>query len=254
MISEATRAAATGERRRAGVPAGCRIYAVGDIHGRLDLLNALNAAISADARASAPARRCVVYLGDYVDRGLWSREVIDCLLAGPLPGFEAIHLLGNHERMMRDFLDDTGIGPTWMMNGGDRTLSSYGVPADDALWAPRTAFDRLQAAFRTRLPPAHRDFLESLRLMHIEGDYAFVHAGVRPGMALDAQVEEDLIWIREPFLSSVEDFGKIVVHGHTITPRPDMQANRIGIDTGAYSSNRLTCLVLEGNTRRFLST
>jgi serine/threonine protein phosphatase 1 len=254
MISEATRAAATGERRRAAVPAGCRIYAVGDIHGRLDLLTALTVTIVADAREGAPSRRRIVYLGDYVDRGLWSREVIDHLLAGPLPEFEAIHLLGNHESMMREFLDDTGVGPTWMMNGGDRTLSSYGVAADDALWAPRSAFEHLQAAFRARLPRAHRKFLESLRLMHIEGDYAFVHAGVRPGVALDRQVEEDLIWIREPFLSSIEDFGKIVVHGHTIAPRPDMQPNRIGIDTGAYSSNRLTCLVLEGDKRRFLST
>ena len=200
-------------------------------------------------------RRVIVYLGDYVDRGPDSMGVIDLLLDSPLAEFESVHLIGNHERLMLDFLRDASVGPTWILNGGDRTLASYGVvAADQALWLPSAALKPLQTELRDRLPARHRGFLERLRLSHREGGYCFVHAGVRPGVALEAQDEDDLLWIREPFLSSAADFGAVIVHGHTIVPAPENLDNRVGIDTGAWYSNRLTALVLEGAARRWLQT
>jgi serine/threonine protein phosphatase 1 len=234
------------------VPSGTRVYAIGDIHGRADLLDELHRAILADAD-SAPERRVAIYLGDYVDRGLQSRLVVDMLLDDPLPGFERIHLKGNHEAALLDFLGDIRVGPGWTQFGGAATLMSYdaGRVTSDA---PEAAFAAAQKAFAERLPSDHRAFFESLPLRHEEGDYLFVHAGVRPGIPLDRQVEEDLLWIRNEFLDWREPFERIVVHGHTITDEPDVRGNRIGIDTGAFATGRLTCLVLEGTERRFLST
>jgi serine/threonine protein phosphatase 1 len=244
-------------REKAGppsaVPAGTCVYAVGDIHGRADLLSEMHGLILSDAAASSAVRRVVVYLGDYVDRGLESRQVVDLLLDEPLAGFESIHLKGNHEEFMLVFLEDTGIGPGWLNNGGNATLYSYGVGLGEA---PGMA-ERLEAAqadLSGKLPPRHLRFLESLRLTHEEGDYLFVHAGIRPGIPLESQKEEDMLWIRDAFLDSTRDHGKIVVHGHSITPEPEVLPNRIGIDTGAFSSGTLTCLVLEGSARDFILT
>lgn len=234
-------------------PPGTRVYAVGDIHGRLDLLRKMHRMIEDDARDVTDRRRVVVYLGDYVDRGSSVREVIDLLLNEPLAQFEAAHLTGNHEEMMLNFLDDVSIGPMWMFNGGDATLLSYGV----GLTYDGTADERqskMQAAFCENLPPAHLDFLRSLRPYHMEGDYLFVHAGVVPGRPIEEQETKDLLWIREAFTDSTVDHGKFVVHGHTIVAKPEIKANRIGIDTGAYFSNTLSCLVLDGPDRRFLQT
>jgi serine/threonine protein phosphatase 1 len=235
------------------VSPGSRVYAVGDIHGRADLLAEIHRRIGADAAAAGASRKVVVYIGDYVDRGFESREVIDLLLDEPLAGFEAVHLKGNHEEILLRFLDDTSVGALWLFNGGDKTLYSYGVevPAGfpDEGW-----FATAQSEFRQKLPPAHLEFLRSLRLSHMEGDYLLVHAGIRPGVPFEEQSEHDRLWIREGFLDSAADFGKIVVHGHTITPEPELLANRIGIDTGAYRSGHLTCLVLEGESRRLLQT
>jgi serine/threonine protein phosphatase 1 len=233
-------------------PPGSRVYAIGDIHGRADLLAELHDAIRADA-AGAPARRVVVYLGDYVDRGLQSRMVIDALLGDPLPGFERVHLKGNHEAALLDFLADASVGPGWMQYGGGATLTSYGAspPAADAAEA---AYAAAQRELARCLPADHLAFLQSLPLCHEEADYFFVHAGVRPGVALHAQSADDLMWIRGEFLDCKEPFERIVVHGHTITDEPEVRPNRIGIDTGAFATGRLTCLVLEGMERRFLST
>ena len=228
------------------VPNDTRVYAIGDIHGRLDLLQAVEGLVLEDAAGAPERRKVVVYLGDYVDRGPESRGVIEHLVAAPLDGFEAVHLIGNHESMMLAFLEDPSGGPGWMWNGGDATLASYGVAAPN-IWTGR---DRLAAArdeLKRALPPGHRDFLDALALSHREGGYLFVHAGIRPGIALDQQDPTDLMWIREEFLGSAADHGVKVVHGHTIAERPVMLDNRIGIDTGAYLTGRLTCLMLAGD-------
>ena len=235
------------------VPEGTRVYVVGDIHGRADLLEKLHGQILEDAKAFVSGRTVVVYLGDYVDRGLQSRAVIDLLLDAPLAGFEAVHLKGNHEQFLLEFLADASIGLDWLFNGGDATLYSYKVGRTGA-WSSDEGLRRLQADFRANLPERHLQFFRSLGLSHVEGDYLFVHAGVKPGVPLEQQKEYDLLWIREEFLYAQADYGRVVVHGHTIAPGPEVKANRIGIDTGAFASGKLTCLVLEGEARTFLQT
>jgi serine/threonine protein phosphatase 1 len=229
-----------------------RIYVVGDIHGRDDLLIRMHAMMLADARERPGLAPTVVYLGDYVDRGSGSFEVLEFLIQEPLPGFTSIHLMGNHEDMMLRFLD----GPptlNWLVNGGVATLASYGVASGEPI-VYLADLDVVRRELRAAVPPAHMRFLLRLGLMHTAGDYAFVHAGVRPGVDLEAQAPADLLWIRDKFLDSRKDFGKVVIHGHTITEEPEVRVNRIGIDTGAFVTDRLTCLVLEGSERRFLQT
>ncbi len=240
--------------KEAAIPAGSRVYAVGDIHGRADLLAELQQLIAAD-RVGAEGGRCVlVYLGDYVDRGHESRDVIDRLLDAPMPGMETVYLLGNHERTMLEFLTDLSVGPAWLTFGGVETLLSYGISLDRSLASDYERLAKAQIRLGERLPQRHRAFLEQLTLQHVEGDYLFVHAGIRPGVPLARQRRDDLLWIREPFLSSGADHGKVVVHGHSISPQPEVFTNRIGIDTGAFMTGRLTCLVLEGTEHRFLQT
>lgn len=239
--------------RQPAVPPGTRVYAIGDVHGCAGLLDQLHGAILADA-AQAPARRRVaVYLGDYVDRGADSAGVIDLLLDDPLPGFERVFLKGNHEDFMLRFLGEPRHGPLWLMNGGGATLASYGV-CDSDIRRPGDRIVQLHDAFRSRLPARHLEFLRRLDLVHQEGDYLFVHAGVRPGVPLGVQTEEDLLWIREPFLSSGEDLGCVVVHGHTPVEAPEVCVNRINVDTGAVWTGTLTAAVLYGAERRFLHT
>jgi len=235
------------------VPPGSRIYAIGDIHGRADLLRRLHQLIHEDAYQRQAPRNVVVYLGDYVDRGEASPAVIDLLLDEPLPSFESVHLKGNHEDSLLRFLDDTGVGPAWLLYGGAETLASYGVRPPHAT-CRNQELERAQREFRVRLPERHRRFMAGLKLTHEEGDYLFAHAGVRPGVPLEQQQAQDLLWIRDEFLLSDAEFGKIIVHGHTITSRPDVQRNRIGIDTGAFASGTLTSLVLEGTEWSFLQT
>lgn len=236
------------------LPEGVRVYAIGDIHGRIDLLRDLEARILAD-RAAQPTRcnDLLVYLGDYVDRGLDSNRVLDHLAADPPDGFGRVLLLGNHDLWLRLFLAGEPVGDSWLRYGGDATLLSYGVPlAFDQPEQARLAVAR--EALAAKVPAAHRRMLDSLELMLPLGDYLFCHAGIRPGVPLDRQEEHDVIWIREPFLSWDGDCGKVIVHGHTIEDQPVIRRNRIGIDTGACFNGNLTCLVLEGATRRFLST
>lgn len=239
---------------RATVAAGSRVYAIGDIHGRADLLREMHELIRADAKEFPSDRRVVVYLGDYVDRGDESRQVIDLLLDEKLAGFESIYLLGNHERTLLDFLNDISVAPSWFLYGGVETLASYGVRLDRRLPSESACYTQAQLELRRTLPPRQLAFLHALELTHVEGDYLFAHAGIRPGVALDAQAERDVIWIRDEFLESTVNHGKIVVHGHTITDAPETRANRIGIDTGAFASGKLTCLVLQDDWRGFLST
>ncbi|MDH3909796.1 MAG: serine/threonine protein phosphatase [Rhodospirillales bacterium] len=235
----------------ARAPEGTLVYAIGDSHGCVDRLRALHEAILEDAGHSAQGRRVAVYLGDYIDRGPDPRGLVALLIEEPLPGFESVHLIGNHEAFLLRFLADRTVAPLWMMNGGAATCTSYGV---DPARPPEHAEgdDWLQRELKARIPETHLAFFGALRPSHLEGDYLFVHAGVRPGVPLDAQDRADLLWIREPFLSSDEDLGKVVVHGHTPTDAPVVRANRIGVDTGACYGGPLTALVLEGGERRFL--
>ena len=239
------------EQRPAEIPQGLRVYAIGDVHGRADLLASVHEKIVADARSSARLEKRVVYLGDYVDRGPSSREVLEMLMSAPLAEFAATHLMGNHEALLLQFLDDAACGPEWLAIGGLATLLSYGVGmAGDASMERKLL--AAQHEFRERLPKAHRKFLTRLRMHASIGDYFFAHAGVRPGIPLDQQSDTDLIWIRGEFLGSTSFHGKIVVHGHSYKTEPELLPNRIGIDTGAYATGRLTCLVLEGQDIRFL--
>jgi len=237
------------------VPAGTRLYAIGDVHGRLDLLREMEALIEEDlAAARRPLHTVLVLLGDYVDRGFDSRRVLDHLIGvSPLRRLPRVLLLGNHDLWLREFLAGAPVGESWLQFGGDATLASYGVGLDRTLpEAERLAAAR--AALLERFPEAHRHLLERLEPAFSFGDYFLCHAGVRPGVPLEAQSEADLLWIREPFLSYTGEFGKIVVHGHTPSEEPVVRRNRIGIDTGACWTGRLTCLVLEGDEQRFLAT
>lgn len=247
------RSSFAGPSGEAGLPEGLRIYAVGDIHGRDDLLAELHERILADAASAPSATNILIYLGDYIDRGLQSRQVLDRLTGGRLPGFEHVFLKGNHELAMLQFLGDAAFGKTWKYYGGLETLHSYGVQELTRTDDP-AAFERAREHLLDRLPEAHRHFLETLEISREFGGYFFAHAGVRPGIALHRQIEEDLLWIREEFLQSGASFGKIVVHGHTPNEEVVIRPNRIGIDTGAYMTGVLTALVLEGQGRRFIQT
>jgi serine/threonine protein phosphatase 1 len=230
------------------------VYAIGDLHGRADLLARLFALIGTDAAARPDVeRRTLIFLGDYVDRGPDSREAVETLLSRLPPGFEAHFLKGNHEALLLQFLDDASILDQWRANGADATLRSYGVDVE-GLERAGAAPETWRQAFLAALPSAHRRFFAGLELMVVKGGYLFVHAGVRPGVPLEAQDPDDLIWIRGAFLNSEAPFGKMVVHGHTPSAEPVLRRNRIGIDTGACFSDRLTALRLQGDSKRFLQT
>jgi len=237
----------------AKLPEGELLYAVGDIHGRPDLLGSLLREIEADAVDRKAAKKTLVFLGDYVDRGPDSFGVIEMLLNGLPEGFDADFLKGNHEALLLDFLDGKGQLDHWLLNGGGATMASYGVDIGglDAAGAPPEMW---RQAFAAALPEAHLDFFRRLRLTVPVGDYLFVHAGVRPGVPLEAQREDDLIWIRDEFLSATEPFDKIVVHGHTPVREPVVLPNRIGVDTGAVFTGRLTALRLQDGELGFLET
>lgn len=237
---------------QAEIPAGTRVYAIGDIHGRLDLLQSLQAQIKEDVQDGEISRHVLVYLGDYIDRGLDSPEVIDLIRNEPLPGFEIHLLLGNHEKLMIQFLTEEIDPSKWFRNGGRETLDSYGIKVPNLL--EEGDAEKLADQFRDAVPPEHLQFLRGLELSHREGDYLFVHAGLKPGVPVEDQDAADLIWIRDEFLDSDYDFGVRVVHGHTISEDPVERPNRVGIDTGAYRTERLTCAVLEETAVRFLQT
>jgi serine/threonine protein phosphatase 1 len=251
MLEVGTALAVNG--RMPKVPDGTLVYAVGDVHGRADLLEKMHAAILKDSLDVPAERKVVVYLGDYVDRGPGSKKVVDILLERPLAGFERVHLMGNHEAFLIEFLNDLEAGPGWFFNGGLATLSSYGVKIGKHDELSYDVLQRVQEEFREKMPEEHRDFYKNLEFSRTEGDFFFVHAGIRPGVALDNQTDEDMLWIREEFLGSEEDYGKVIVHGHTITWEPEVRPNRIGIDTGAFASGVLTALVLEGREQDFLT-
>jgi serine/threonine protein phosphatase 1 len=231
------------------LPDGLRVYAIGDIHGRFDLLQTLYGEIRRDLERSRPQRSTEVFLGDYIDRGPHSREVIEWLVRSQPACDERICLMGNHEDLLLGALDREEEVAVWFHNGGVATLLSY-------YEGPRAqlTFNQARHAFLGVFPSHHRAFVENLPPIVMLGGYIFVHAGLNPARALDDQQIHDLVWIREPFLSSNIDFGRVVVHGHTPATEPEIRANRINIDTGAFFTGRLTCLVLERDRRRFLHT
>jgi serine/threonine protein phosphatase 1 len=244
-----TLTARRGGAARPQVPGGQRVYAIGDVHGRLDLLLPLLAHIRDDIATRAAADNHVVFLGDLIDRGPYSAEMLEYAV-DHLPGFATFHvLMGNHEEAMLRALDprESRIENRWLKFGGYETLASYGFPV-------ATLGEMLPPVeeLRRYIPERHHAFLETLPDALRFGDYVLVHAGVRPGIALEDQDAADMRWIRQDFLEHRGDFGAFVVHGHSISPEADVRNNRIGIDTGAYYSGRLTALGLEGDRRWLL--
>ncbi len=231
---------------------GYRAYAVGDVHGRLDLLEEMLAKIEADIAARHSAQNLIVFLGDLIDRGPHSAGVIERLRTWRPADASAIFLCGNHEEvLMRVLAGEPVILADWLRFGGTECLASYRLA--------RPALEKMDeaealAAIRAAIPPEHQAFLNTFADSLRFGDYLFVHAGIRPGIAVSAQAKKDLRWIREPFLDNSTDHGFVVVHGHTISARVEQRANRIGIDTGAYRTGRLTALAIEGERRWFLET
>ncbi|CAG0927731.1 MAG: Bis(5'-nucleosyl)-tetraphosphatase, symmetrical [Rhodocyclaceae bacterium] len=266
----------------ASPPAGTVVYALGDIHGRADLLRELLEAIRRDAGLRPARRRVLVTLGDYLNRGPACRAVIELLLSPGLDGFEVVTLMGNVEQAMLRYLDgEMAIAINWLEYGGIETAASYGVAcplprrndersleamrwqdgyqdAYGATMPPRAEelapLESVRRELLAALPPAHAAFLRGLPFMHREGGYCFVHAGIVPGLPLDQQAARDCMWIRRRFLDSDLDHGAVIVHGHSIAAEPEVRHNRIGIDTGAYKTGILTCLVLDGEERSFLQT
>lgn len=232
--------------------AGWRAYVIGDVHGCLTELDDLLKRIIADHEGRPRAKGLIVLLGDLIDRGPASAEVIELLATVKLPGFRIVSIAGNHEEVLQRILEgDTSRIEGWLRFGGTETLRSYSADAEQiALQNPREA----QASIAAAIPASHRDFLLGLADSLRFGDYLFVHAGIRPGVPLEQQSLTDLRWIREPFLSDRRDHGAMVVHGHTISERVEQSGWRIGIDTGAYASGRLSALCLEDERRWLIDT
>ncbi|MFD2110237.1 metallophosphoesterase family protein [Thiorhodococcus fuscus] len=233
-------------------PPGICIYAVGDIHGRYDLLLALQDKILADAAERQERHKIAIYLGDYIDRGPDSRKVVAHLHANPLPDFTSIHLMGNHEQSMLGFIRAPDHHANWLQFGGLATLTSYGV-GSSALGL-ETELRQMARELEMQIPEPERVFLERLEAYRVFGDYLFVHAGIRPERPLESQEMADLFWIREDFLRYTKPHSHVVVHGHHVTEEPVVKDNRIGIDTGAFATGCLTCLMLDGEERRFIDT
>ncbi len=200
----------------------------------------------------APAGAAVIFLGDYVDRGPNSRGVLDLLCDDPVPGVETRFLRGNHEQAMLDFLSDPVAHGAWLDFGGAETLASYGILSSRGRQTPDKLLAR-GSQLAAVLPARHTDFLDGLEPYAVEGDFAFVHAGLRPGLPLADQKLQDLIWIREPFLQSNEIFEKFIVHGHNIVEQPEILQTHVSVDTGAYSSGKLTAIIIAGADINFLS-
>ncbi len=233
-------------------PAGLRIYAVGDIHGRLDLIVEMADMIDADAAAHPDRRPVEILVGDLIDRGTGSAGVVDFVIARKAERDLTV-LRGNHEQYMLDALAGETTIARWMQFGGEAALASYGIAARGRSGALRPVGE-IAADVRSRLPEAHLALFGGVADWARHGDYLFVHAGIRPSVPLEAQSPIDLVMIREGFLDDGTDHGFVVVHGHTPVARPEVRSNRIGIDTKAYESGRLTCLVIDGSERRFMQT
>lgn len=236
--------------REFSVPEGVRVYAVGDIHGRSQLLAKTLAAIHDHARSNPAKKTYEIFLGDYIDRGMESKQVIDLLTAPAPDGHERICLLGNHEETLLRFLTDPKILRDWANFGGYATLASYGIGIPESM-SPEQLFI-LRAGLQKNMPPAHLEFLRKLHLNYTVGDYLFVHAGILPNIPIAQQKREHLLWIREPFLSHTDFHDYYVVHGHSPVVHPDIHSHRANLDVSAAPTDSLCCLILEGSERHTL--
>ncbi|MEZ6002153.1 metallophosphoesterase family protein [Hyphomonas sp.] len=262
QVEEKTPAKVT---RTSHAPEGQCIYAIGDVHGRCDLLEKLVEQIDEDSQSLPDGtKRVLVFLGDYIDRGLQSKDVIEFLLSDRLKVFERVFLMGNHEEALLRFLNEVSFGKQWVRYGGAETLYSYGLQppqnaraamqSHDAMQAYQRAWDKVWTEFRNRLPEHHLKFYQNLQHYYVTGDYLFVHAGLRPGEALENQTVRDMLWIREEFLDAEEQFPQVVVHGHTPADGVFRDDRRIGLDTGAFISGKLSAVRLYRDEVSFLST
>jgi serine/threonine protein phosphatase 1 len=240
----------SGDKRPSG-PAHSRAYAIGDIHGRLDLLEDLLHQVERDHISRGPAKTYLVFLGDLVDRGPDSKGVIERLLTRPPEFARPVFIKGNHEEFFLRILEgeeDTIMD--WLTYGGYECCESYGLSKG---WTLNASAREIMGRLKAAVPASHHEFLDSMADSFQFGDYVFVHAGIRPGVAIEHQTGKDLRWIREGFLEDRTDHGVVVVHGHTIVDSPEQHRNRIALDTGAYRSGVLTALGLEGQERWFIS-
>ena len=232
--------------------AGYRAYAIGDVHGRLDLLDQLIARIETDIATRRRTKNVIVFLGDLIDRGPQSAQVVERLRTWEPRDAKTVFLCGNHEEvLLRVLAGESTVLGDWLKFGGAQCLASYGLDAE-RLGDQHESFALV--AIKAAIPTEHRAFFESFADTFRFGDYLFVHAGIRPGLAVAAQAQKDLRWIRDPFLEDHSDHGFVVVHGHTISENVEERVNRIGIDTGAYRSGVLTAMGIEGTNRWFLDT
>ena len=244
--------------RGQAVPQGVRIYAIGDIHGQLSLLEQLHEKIRDDIKGKPnTCKSKIIYLGDYINRGAQSRGIIDRLIDNPIENTHALYLMGNHEFALIKFLSGNMSYAEWLGWGGDQTLLSYEIDVISP-YADEEEIEALRKEFRSRIPARHYHFLSTLQPYQVEGDYLFVHAGIRPGIPLHEQKLQDLILIRDEFLRNPVTCGKTVIHGHTVFKTPHIRKNRrridsIGIDTGAYNTGKLTAIVLENEEYHFLT-
>lgn len=236
-------------RKPRSIPLGLRVYVVGDVHGRADALADVFSRIDSDKPLWQIRRPVQIFLGDYVDRGPASREVLDMLIARGRTD-EVLLLKGNHEAMLLEFFDNPSLLGHWRQFGGLQTLISYGLKP--SINPTVDEQKELARELGQRFPPIHHQLIAAMPHSFSVGDFFFVHAGVRPGIAFKDQKEADLLWIREDFLLYERDFEKIVVHGHTPVAEPDVRSNRVNLDIGAYATGKLACLVIDGETLAFI--
>lgn len=241
--------------RGVSAPAGEAIYAIGDVHGQLSLLEKLLDKIDVDAKSLPEGTKpVIVFLGDYIDRGLQSKQVIDLLTGDRLAEYETVFIAGNHEEALLNFVSEPSFGARWSSYGGAETLFSYGVTPPLRIKEGEAEWVSAWKDFRAAIPDSHMHFFSSLQHYHIRGDFIFVHAGLRPGVAFSDQKPKDMMWIRDRFLKDKSTFSKLVVHGHTPSQHPELDHRRLGLDTGAYSTGILTAARLNGLEIKIVST
>lgn len=242
-----------GQHEKARLPDGHHVYAIGNVHGRLDLLRRLLHIIEDDIAKASGEEYSIIFLGDYIDRGPDSCGVVEYLTSLSVNGATCRFLMGNHESFMINLMTygSTAID-VWFQNGGRETLASYGINISQR--DSELDGSSIGKALKEAVPEHHKQFLESLHYSWQIGDIFFAHAGVNPNRAIQDQLIKDLIWIREEFLLSEKDHGPLIVHGHTPRPEPEVMRNRINVDTGAWQSGCLTSVALENGRCRFLST